>query len=453
MLVKSIGLLADPLQNILRLVNSNNPRVITGDTTLRSSSLENQKLPMVNFHYKLKLILSYIFGRMLPKTSASLLIIDDLFPNPLSAFRFEEFNHYLRTFPNCEIHLTHASQLGGISSRQAIENYKHQYAALATKLKTFHRYRKAEASLAYCIFLDNAYNHISFFEKNHIPFLFTLYPGGGFNLNDACSDEKLARVVSSPYFTGVITTQSITREYLLTKLKVQSDKIHDLYGCVVPRTIKSQSRTSTTNLRIGFIANRYTTNGADKGYDLFVSTAIELCNRYPQISIDVVGNWPPDLYQASSLGKRIHFHGCLPTNELHTLYHNLDIVISPNRSDTLHNGAFDGFPTACCIEAGMEGCAIFCTDPLSLNKYFVNHSDIVLIPPSTAGIVSTLVDYIEDRNKLLQLQQTTKMRFCSIFSAENQLLPREEIISSLISKHTKNQKHNKSRTASVATPK
>ena len=37
-----------------------------------------------------------------------------------------------------------------------------------------------KVNLAYGIFLNNAYMYLPFFEKNNIPFIFTLYPGGGF---------------------------------------------------------------------------------------------------------------------------------------------------------------------------------------------------------------------------------------------------------------------------------
>ena len=44
----------------------------------------------------------------------------------------------------------------------------------------------------------------------------------------------------------------------------------------------------------------------------------------------------------------------------------MDLIISPNVPFVLASGAFDGFPTACCMEAALSGTAMFVTDELKL---------------------------------------------------------------------------------------
>ena len=54
------------------------------------------------------------------------------------------------------------------------------------------------------MFLSNAAAFLRTIEKHRLPFVFTLYPGAGFRLNDDVSDRNLRRVCESEYFRGVI---------------------------------------------------------------------------------------------------------------------------------------------------------------------------------------------------------------------------------------------------------
>jgi len=67
-------------------------------------------------------------------------------------------------------------------------------------------------------------------EKNKIPFVFTLYPGGGFGFEEESSDAKLKKVLSSKYFKKVIVTQRATYEYLVRKNFCSKEKISFIFG-------------------------------------------------------------------------------------------------------------------------------------------------------------------------------------------------------------------------------
>jgi len=84
-------------------------------------------------------------------------------------------------------------------------------------------------------FLTNIYENLVWLEKYKIPFVFTLYPGGGFQIEDFTSDYKLQKVLDSPQFRKVIVNQLFTKEYLISKKFCSADKIEFIFGCVVPQ--------------------------------------------------------------------------------------------------------------------------------------------------------------------------------------------------------------------------
>ena len=47
--------------------------------------------------------------------------------------------------------------------------------------------------LFYCVFINNIAEMLSALEKNKIPFVFTLYPGGRFGFEEESSDAKLKK--------------------------------------------------------------------------------------------------------------------------------------------------------------------------------------------------------------------------------------------------------------------
>ena len=56
------------------------------------------------------------------------------------------------------------------------------------------------------MFLDNLKIFFPIIDRLQMPFVFTLYPGGGFRINDPDSDNYLRKYLSSPLFKKVIVT-------------------------------------------------------------------------------------------------------------------------------------------------------------------------------------------------------------------------------------------------------
>ena len=52
----------------------------------------------------------------------------------------------------------------------------------------------AGCPLVYVNFLNNAIAYLPWLLEHRVPFVTTLYPGGGFGLHEAASDAKLAQL-------------------------------------------------------------------------------------------------------------------------------------------------------------------------------------------------------------------------------------------------------------------
>ena len=202
------------------------------------------------------------------------------------------------------------------------------------------------------------YKVLKFLEKNNIPFIFTLYPGGGFCLNNKECDEKLKRIFSSPCFKKVIVTQKTTYNYLIQNNLCSKDKIEFIYGVVTPSKIINRKRINKRTrekTKICFVAYKYSKNGEDKGFDLFVKS-IEALRKIKNIEFHVVGNFTEKDVENVDVRNSIQFHGIKNIGELSEFYKDMDIIISPNRSNKLKQGSFDGFPTGTCTEAMLNRC-------------------------------------------------------------------------------------------------
>lgn len=297
-----------------------------------------------------------------------LVILDDAFPHLLSAFRIAEYNAYLQRFPDSVVYSTTSSFPALRESRNfegVREEYEADYPEFAGRAFRFAPDSVPKSKLIYMAFINNAYSFIDLIEKHKTPFIFTLYPGGGFRLNDAESDRKLRRVCSSPCFRKVIVTQRISRDYLLDNGFVRPEQVELIYGGVFPshsdpeaKALKSLYGRDKETFDICFVAHKYMERGVDKGYDTFVEVA-RICQEKPYIRFHVVGPFDDQDMDVSSLKDRISFCGTQGRKFFTEFYSRMDIIVSPNIPFALFPGAFDGFPTGCCMEAALSGVAVF----------------------------------------------------------------------------------------------
>ncbi len=354
-----------------------------------------------------------------------IVVFDSSFPNLASPFRIAEVNSILNAFPNAFAVST--VQAFSFEKRRYLRRY-HNKAARISKFSSSLTYR---AKLAYVIFLQNAFDFLPALERANTPFVFELYPGGSFAIDNPSSDKMLRRVCSSPMFRGVIATQAITRRYLTERGFCAPEKILFVYGGVLPLieySLRPGARkkypSEKSTLDICFVANRYMPRGEDKGYDVFVDVAQRLARSAPAIRFHVIGDYNATTIPLGRINGRFTFYGTKDSSFFPSFYQSMDIVLSPNRSSTLLPGAFDGFPTGSCIEAGSCGVAMFVSDPLGLNVPFTNGQDIIIVKPDGASIETTIRSYIKQPGRLYKLAQRGATRTFETFNERAQMTPR-----------------------------
>ncbi len=319
-----------------------------------------------------------------------LIIIDDIFPHPLSPFRLEEFNYYLNHFSNLKIYSSAKSfkLLGELRPFKIIlKEYLKENKSYKNKILAYNRLRPLKARMIYLVFLNNVFYYLNVIEEYKVPFIFTLYPGGGLLINEPDTDIKLRKIFQSKYFQHVIVTQKNVYNYIIEKEFCSRDKISYIFGIVLPTKLfetpnkykKQFYPTNKLHFDICFVAHKYTEHGLDKGYDLFIETAKLLNLSYKEIHFHIVGPWTRDDYNIEYLEKNIHYYGSQQTSFFPEFYSQMDIILSPNRANILKPGAFDGFPTGSVTEASIRGVAMFVTDPLCLNEVYKENEEIIII--------------------------------------------------------------------------
>lgn len=377
-------------------------------------------------------------------------ILDDLYPHPISrgTWRGVEFEEYLRHFPHLQIYTTLASRalVDNMTETEIMDDFKHN-ACFSWNTRTHlindwnsHKIRCPD--LFYCIFINNAYLSLPTFQRLNKPFLFTLYPGGGFRRYNEESDKKLKTVFDSPLFSGVLVTSSVIRDYLVennfcseTAIKTIWGGVHD-EGSLLPPSNKTHFGFEKQTLDIVFSANRYMPHGEDKGYDIFIDAARILAQQRDDVRFHVVGNYDESIVDITGLENRITFYGMQPLPFFDKFYRDKDILISPNRSGVLDKGAFDGFPTGCAVDALVRETAIFCTDNAGNGQncgQYENGKEIVLTTSNAESIAQQVNQYASNPARLKSLCELGAKKAHTLYSYKNQLEPRIEWIEEALS--------------------
>lgn len=383
-----------------------------------------------------------------PVECVDLLILDTIFPAKISGFRHQEFLSYLQEIPSTKV-LTSGGDVffgGGTETvDELVCDFKREHPDTKGKLGVLldgNVARSIGCKLYYFTFLVIAHHFLSIVEHNKKPFIFTLYPGGGFALNNAESDSMLRRVTSSPCFRKVIVTQKITYDYLIDNDFCTEDQIEFIFGVVTPlpklemQYQKSQNYGINKNrLDICFVALKYTQFGQDKGYDVFIDVAKALCKKHDNVYFHVVGGFDKSVIDVSDIKDHISFYGVHESDWFDDFYKDKDIILSPNVPDGIWKGSFDGFPTGSCTEAGLRKTAIFCTDELGLNQSrFKDGEDLVIVEHDVNDIVNKIEHFINNPADLESIATRGQHRIKELYGYEHQILPRINLLTSQMNK-------------------
>jgi glycosyltransferase involved in cell wall biosynthesis len=167
---------------------------------------------------------------------------------------------------------------------------------------------------------------------------------------------------------------------------------------------------------------------------VFVEVAKLLSNKHDDIFFHVVGSFDRSDIDVGDIGARIKFYGTKPTGYFPAFYSGMDMILSPNVPFVLSPGAFDGFPTGGCIEAGLSGVAVFCSDPLDQNIEFEDGEELVIISRDPEAISEKITRYRARHDELNELARKGQKAFERVFGEEAQLGPRLRLLSDLMGK-------------------
>lgn len=366
-------------------------------------------------------------------------VLDDFFPHKLSAFRFEEFHTYLETFPDLSVHATwpHLRYFGEQrSAAEVFAEYAREHPALAPRVKPLFDGTFPSADAYYGLFLKLIWDRLPAIEAQERPFAFTLYPGGGFRLNEPDSDAYLARVCGSPCFRRVIATQPVIRDYLLDRGFCDPAQILYIPGGVIHRSAfdppppKIRYGLGKSPLDLAFVAAKYTPNGADKGYDLFVETAQLLFALGIEARFHVVGGFDAEAIELGPAAPHFRFYGYRPREFFRDFYARIDLIVAPTRPFVMRGG-FDGFPTASCVEAGLQSVALALTDELGLNTIFRDGEDAVILRPDRDDIAGRILRLAQDPTRLATIGEAGRIALIGAFGRDVQIAPRLELLRGL----------------------
>lgn len=378
----------------------------------------------------------------------------------MSAFRYEEFLGYWNNFSDvCVLtsdrlykYIGETKTYGEIikeflhnnhKKHHSIYNYSSNDVELKENLKAHALQYKNK--IAVLDFLNNLLNdnwgYLELLEELKIPFIFNLYPGGGFALNNKQIDEKLHRIFSSPMFKKVIVTQKVTRRYLLDNNFCSEENIEFIYGVVQPQESlnnnineKQYYKGGKDTLDICFAAYKYMKEGKDKGYDLFIETAKKLSKKYNNVKFHVVGTFDETDIDISEISEHITFYGSRTTEWFKEFYKDKDIFLSPNRINQLTTGSFDGFPTGCATEAMLNGVVVIATDELSQNVAFEKGKEIIIVKPNTKELINAIDNLYKNPKEIKQISNSAYKKAQEVYSIDKQVMSRVNILKEEIKK-------------------
>jgi glycosyltransferase involved in cell wall biosynthesis len=374
-----------------------------------------------------------------------LLIYDDIFPHPISGFRYEEYTILLSEFVDSKIIMIPNAypvvKTPIIDHKQHVNDFLRLNNGLINKLKFKKGLVNINSELFYCVFINNIFANLAWIEKYKIPFVFTLYPGGGFQVDEINSDMKLKKVFGSTMFRKVIVTQRYTRDYLLNNDFCKPEKIEYVFGGVVPQNslqkdIVDRKRylVNKVTFDVCFCAAKYSVRGEDKGYDVFLEFARKIAAKYDFIRFHVIGGFSENDIDISDIKDKIHFYGYQKFEGLSDIYKKMDVLVSPNKPFLLGKGAFDGFPLGTVVEAALNGVVTLISDELKQNNIFVPNKDLIIIENSCSSIEKEIIDLIHAPEKLHLISETGRKKFMKVYSNDIQMKPRIELLQKEIDK-------------------
>lgn len=347
-------------------------------------------------------------------------ILDDHFPTLSSGFRLAEFTELMRAGLVDEVLTT----MGPFD--EVLAPFAERYPELAHRVRPYSPDLMSGYDQAYIVFLNNANYYLEALEDARLPFVLTLFPGGGLDGSEECR-SKLRRVLGSPLLRHVLTTQPRVSELVSSEFPdVPQTLLSGLFaspGYFVPGagTRENYYGSSKETLDLCFVAHKYSTTGADKGFPVFVETINELRRHGLPARGHIVGEFTAEDVEAVGDATHIATYGVLDSDQLRQFYGGMDAIVSPNVPGVLSTGAFDGFPLASCVEGALCGVAMIVSDELHQNRFLRDGRDALIVSPTSKAVVDRIERVLLERDGIRRIARSGLRVVRYVYSPGRQL--------------------------------
>lgn len=368
---------------------------------------------------------------------------DKFYPSQAYKWRTTEFNFLLEKFPKAILYAEANNYKGHTTKKkflELIDDLKVSYPKIGIERQIKYLNKPVflynfKAPLVYFLFLEDAIRFYPFLFRMKTPFVFTLYPGGGFLIDNPIIDEKIQLICNSTLCKGVIVNGKFAHNYLTKKLKISESTVHLIPGVPLElNELKVRTHNKNGNFIIGFCARKYLDRGLDKGFDIFAQLAHHYQN-VKDVEFICIGDFSKnDLLQEEKELINIKFTGLLSGEDFLSTISTFDVIVSPVRH-FLNGGDFDGFPTAAVVEASLQGVTMVCSDPL--NDSFYSKDEIIIAEPEINAYIEILEKLRSDLQYCHKIGLQGQRKTFDLYNLENTLLPKYELLKSLIDEKEK----------------
>lgn len=373
------------------------------------------------------------------KYKYKIILIDDIMPSVLSPWRSNEYNDICREFENVMV-LTNQSEYhkydNGNSYYENIKLLSKDYYFLSKSIRPLNLFTNINTQLIYFVFYKNVSQYFDIIERKRLNFAFTLYPGGGFNINCKATEKRLTLICNSIYFKGLIVNQYHVKKYLINNNICEEKNINLIPGVPINlfNRVSYNIIKDTNKLKLLFFANKYCDHGMDKGFDTFIEVAKILSTKNLNIEFHVIGSFSKKDLHDEKQHYKIFFHGSLSENSYFKILAETHIILSPNRPFILNKFGFDGFPLSTCVDASLFSNLIMATDYFdeASSMNLINNIDFIKINNDEIKICQRIIELYNDAVLLKTIANNGKQKISKIYSYDNQLIPRLNFFKKII---------------------
>lgn len=363
-----------------------------------------------------------------------IIIFDNVLPNLSTPWRSFELENLILKFPNSKVISNNRSKAFNsyIKFNKRKKDFGIFFPILSKRLTKEKLICNVNTKVLYFLFFNNIVFYYEKIKINNISFVFTLYPGGGWELNNKTKDKIITEIVSDELCLGVIVNQFITFEYLVGKLKISEKKIKLIHG--IPVNLESRNVLRKYNSRkeafnIVFVGHKYTNLGEDKGLPIFLDVINRINQKGFNIKGYIVGNFKKENFEPFFDLSEIRFMGEMKENQLLLFLQTTDIILSCNKPFVLSRGAYDGFPLGSVGMAAMSGNLVLSTDYFNEGSKigFIDNVHFIKIDTEVNHLIEKLKYCLINFEKMNEIINESLRFFINYYSFKNQINPRLEM--------------------------